>query len=265
MKALLAPLKRLVPVPVRQLLKKALFQYRNRGFTPYVSTVDRFGEQLKFYVGDRVGESWHQGGWDWNEMTFVKENLVRPGDVVLECGAHHGEVTMFLSRWVGPSGRVISFEPVPRNAEIVRQQVALNDLKNVTVVNKAVGSTHAVVRMTDESNAQVAGPHGAGFDVETVPLDDFADAKPTFLKIDVEGFEAELLQGARQVLRTKPRLALEIHTPSLHRYKTSVEEIFRLFGAEGYDLWFQYPHDPEIRRYEGQPITRVIHLFGVPK
>lgn len=258
-------LKKFLPSALRQLLKTVLFRYHNRGFQPYVSEVHRFGESFKFYVGDRIGERWHLGGWDWNEIAFLKERLIRAGDVVFECGAHHGEVTLFLSRWVGDKGSVVSFEPVPRNGEIIQKNIELNGLQNVTLVRKAVGAGDGTIRMTDESNAQVAGRRGVGFDVGTVALDRFIHQNPTMLKIDVEGFEAEALRGAQEIVGRRPKFALEIHTPSLHRYGTSVEQVLSMIELDAYDLWIQLPHQTEIRPYDGGPITTVAHLFGIPK
>lgn len=257
-------IKKLVPHPVRSYIKAGLFRLGNRGFVPYVDSIDGDGFAFKFYVGDRVGEQWFKGGWDWAEIGFIRDHLIRPGDVVLECGAHHGEMTLFLSHWVGPTGRVITFEPVPRNVEIIRKNIALNGLDNVTVVNKAVGAAPGTLVITDESNAQVSGG-GPGLTVDVVTLDDYAHLQPTFLKIDVEGFEAALLQGAQQVLRTRPRLALEVHTHALPRYQSSVEEVFRLFGAEHYELWVQTSGGTTVSPYTQASFSHTTHVFALPK
>ncbi len=257
--------KNALPQRLRQFLKRIRFCFLNMGFVPYIHEVERFGLRFKYYVGDRIGESWCKGGWDWAEIQFLKDHMVQPGDVVLDCGAHHGELTMFFSRWVGESGKVISFDPVPLNAQIIRKNIELNGFTNVRVENKAVGSSTGIMRMTNESNAQVAGRRGSGIDVETVVLDSYVSLRPTFLKIDVEGFESELLKGARQMLSTRPKLAIEIHALSLPRYNTSVKEVFDLFFAEHYDLWVQYPPEQVVRPYNGSSIERTCHLFALPK
>lgn len=256
-------ISQLVPQSARALVKKLLFRFRNRGFTPYVTTFEYEGKAYQFYVGDRIGETWFKGGWDFGEVDYLRDHLVRPGDVVFECGAHHGENTILISDWVGPTGTVVAFEPVPRNVFTVRKQVELNELKNVRVVNAAVGSAPGSIRMTDESNAQVS--RGPGVDVDVVRLDDYIDLKPTLLKIDVEGFEAELLRGAQAVLALRPRISLEVHTPSLPRYGTSVEEVLSLVGERHYHWTAQFPGEPETWPWEGDTHGRVVHLFGIPR
>ena len=223
------------------------------------------GELFRFYVGDWIGELWYKGGWDQAEIGYLRDRLVQPGDVVFECGAHHGELTIHLSRWVGEQGKVIAFEPVPHNMAAVRKQVELNDLKNVTLVNAAVGRERGRVRITNDSNAEVAGRRGPGIEVEMVRLDDYVQMKPTMLKIDVEGYEAELLKGAQEVMRLYPRISLEMHPLSFELYGTSVEEVLALVKAESYQWKMHYSGEREISDYQGGKIERRMHLFGLPK
>ncbi len=253
-----------LPQSARAHLKRGLFHVRNRGFQPYVAHFERYGRRFQFYVGDRIGEAWFQGGWDQGEISYVCEHMVEQGDVILECGAHHGELTILLSHSVGPQGKVLAFEPVPRNMEILQRQIELNDLSNVELVHAAVGREPGWVRITDESNAQVLAA-GPGVEVPVVSLDDYVHLQPTLLKIDVEGFEAELLKGAQEVLALKPKVALEIHTPSLGRYGTSVEEVLELVRWESYDWWKQYQGEQEVSPWRGEPIEQAVHFFGRPK
>ena len=60
------------------------------------------------------------------EMNFVKQKLVKPGTVVVECGAHHGAQTILLSRWVGPQGRVVAIEPCQKISTFLRGMSRLN-------------------------------------------------------------------------------------------------------------------------------------------
>jgi len=85
--------KRVVPVPVRRLLAKLRFDWRNRGFTPYVKRKTIEGVEFDFWIGDADGRDWYDIGCSdpvWPEMRFVRDHIVRHGDVVVECGAHHG-------------------------------------------------------------------------------------------------------------------------------------------------------------------------------
>lgn len=73
-------------------------------------------------------------------MQFAKGKLIQPGTVAIECGAHHGSESILLSRWVGDAGKVIVIEPMPDNIAILKKNIELNDLKNVTLIEKAASS-----------------------------------------------------------------------------------------------------------------------------
>lgn len=252
----------LLPERVDQQLRQWRFTWRNARFRPYTVDFERYGETWRFFVGDRIGEDWYRSGWDWTEIDYLREQVVLEGDVILECGAHHGELTSFFGKWVGDKGRVVAFDPVPLNCSIIAENVKLNDLKNVQVENKAVGSTHGSTVMTGESNARVAGEGGVGRRVDVVRVDDYYDLRPTLLKIDVEGFEAEVLRGAEHVLATRPRLAIELHPNVLPRFGSSVEEVLALLAPHQYELSVRIKGEPEPRPYDGQPITEEAHLFA---
>jgi FkbM family methyltransferase len=104
-------------------------------------------------------------------MKFAKE-LIKPEAVIIDCGAHHGACTILFSRWVGDDGKVISLEPMPANVAIIRKNIELNGLKNVTLLERAVGSNQGYVFMKRRSNAAVSPTRGATLRVKCVTLDD---------------------------------------------------------------------------------------------
>lgn len=255
---------RLLPDSLRVAIRNQRFRLRNRGFEPYVGEQEHFGEHFRFYVGDRVSESWFKSGWDWTEIEFLKDNVVEKGDVILEAGAHHGELMLFLSRWVGPEGHITTFDPVPLNTDVIATNLKLNGVENVTLVRAAVGSEAGRTWITEESNAQISGP-GQGIEVDVVTLDDYAHLKPTLLKIDVEGFEAAVLKGAQTILETRPKLHIELHPNPLKRFGSSLKEVLQLLGSEQYNLWYRLKGEDNVRPYNGEPIESEAHLFALPK
>src|ERR1700747_3772708 len=89
-------------------------------FEPYTIVRDVAGEKCCFYIGNPTGKSWYGSiKADRLEMEFVKKELIQPGAVAIECGAHHGADSILLSRWVGGSGKVVVLEPMPDNAAIL--------------------------------------------------------------------------------------------------------------------------------------------------
>jgi FkbM family methyltransferase len=242
----------------------------NSGFTPYIRKKNVEGVEFDFLIGDAEARSWYDVDCtdpDWPEMRFMRDQLVRAGDVVFECGGHHGCTALLLSRWVGPQGRVVTFEPHPGNAAIIRRNIELNAISNVTLRENAVGDKRERLAMGDVSNSAVVRRSffRRTLEVEAVRLDDFAHENPTLLKIDVEGFEVAVLKGAAEVLKTRPKLAIEIHAEELAKYRTSVAELFGRLDLSGYRQWIQRDESSYPVPYDGsEPITERVHWFAVP-
>ena len=244
-----------------------------RRFKPYV--IHRQVENLDFdfYVGDPESQIWNDleasdGGWE--EMRFVLRELVAPGDVVFDCGAHHGTTAVLFALRAGPTGRVVAFEPHPHNVRVIEENLRLNRLSTVTIEPKAIGARPQTVQLRDRSNAAVAFGRRRGFPVDMTTLDDYARAAgvaPTFVKIDVEGYEADVLQGAARVLEGLPKLAIELHPRALPRYGSSVEQLLERLPVDRYDLWLLDNDAGPVRPFI--PGARLdverAHLFGRPK
>jgi FkbM family methyltransferase len=240
-----------------------------QGFTPYIKKKNVEGVEFDFYIGDVDGQSWydiHCTDPDWPEMRFMRDSLVVPGDVIFECGGHHGCTALVLSRWTGPTGSVLSFEPHPRNADIFRRNMELNHIGNVSLRQCAVGASPGRVAISDASNATVVRDGAAdSVNAELLRLDDLAHLRPTLLKIDVEGFEVEVLRGAIQILKQRPKLAIEIHTDLASR-PSLVPDLFSCLGLSGYRQWIQWNDEADPVPYDGMtPITQRVHLFAAPE
>jgi FkbM family methyltransferase len=260
--------KRELPAPIKQVLKRIVARLRNRPFKPYLKKKNVEGVVFDFWIGDRDGRDWYDLQCTdpvWREMRFIKDHIISPGDVVLECGGHHGCTAIILSNWVGVTGRVVTFEPSPPNCDIIEKNILQNGLRNVTLERKAVGAERGgATTISDQSNSHIT-LSGDGRKVELTCLDEYAHMRPSFLKIDVEGFEMQVLQGAKKILSTRPKLAIEIHTETLSMYGASVQDLFRLICAENYKLWIQWEDGKEPEEYDlSTPIEKRVHLFGVP-
>ena len=143
------------------------------------------------------------------------------GDTVYDIGANLGYVSLSLARQVGPHGRVIAFEPVPRNLGFLRQTVAVNGLRTVTIFDSAASDHHgqAIIRMTANLSTPSLvwhrnDPSSSELTINTVAIDDLVQsgeiAPPKFVKIDVEGAEGLVLRGMRNTIASsKPVLVVE--------------------------------------------------------
>lgn len=153
------------------------------------------------------------------ERTKVRHFVerLRPAMTVWDVGANAGLYTLASARAVGAAGRVVAFEPMPRNLQFLRRHIVLNGLTNVEVCDAAVSDAEGVVRMADgdsPSEFHVA-PDGAWL-IRAVTLDGWRAGDPRrapdLVKIDVEGAEGAVLRGgARLFAELRPTVYLALH------------------------------------------------------
>jgi FkbM family methyltransferase len=141
---------------------------------------------------------------------------VKPGMTVLDIGANVGLYTCLLSRLVGDTGRVHAFEPEPALFACARRNCDVNGRRNVTLHQAAVGATAGTATLTRSAvnsgdnrirEGEASGDAGAA--VRVVALDEIlGDAKPDFIKMDVQGYERHVLRGMSGTLRDARRLII---------------------------------------------------------
>jgi FkbM family methyltransferase len=156
------------------------------------------------------------------ELQAELARLLGPGDTFYDVGANVGFMSLVGASLVGPSGRVVAFEPIPRLAAAVRENAALNGLAQIEVHELALADRETTARFVvpEESSgahlADVKDGEGEAFDVEVTTLDAFlartGAPPPTAIKLDIEGAELRALEGMRQTLAAYgPALVVELH------------------------------------------------------
>lgn len=164
-------------------------------------------------------EIYHLGTYERGTV-YVMKNYLRPGDNVLDVGANIGFMTLVAARQCRP-GVVHAFEPLPDALHALQKNLELNAIGNVVVHGYALGSTEGTFKLYPQRLPNNRGSasllQGAAaddsLDVEVKTLDNVLEGKVTYqlMKIDVEGFELEVLKGARRLLSSPaaPALILE--------------------------------------------------------
>ena len=145
------------------------------------------------------------------------DRLIKPGDTVLDIGANIGLMTLKAATLVGPAGQVIAFEPNPEVYPRLERHVAINGFRNVEVRRHALGSRPGsmpiYVGASNLTNASLLAHEGDRLiaEVPIYRLDDILNDRPVhFIKIDIDGFEAEALKGAAGLLaRCRPTILME--------------------------------------------------------
>jgi FkbM family methyltransferase len=162
------------------------------------------------------------GGTYEPEQTGLFTRWVRPGNTVLDVGAHTGYYSLLAARLVGPSGAVWSFEPDPVNFSFLQRHVALNRVREVHLENAAVSDRQGTEPFERGSGTGTGHLGGDGkLRVKTTSVDEFCaarDLRVSAMKIDVEGAEELVLRGAQTTLaRDMPVLFLSTHGADVHQ------------------------------------------------
>lgn len=143
------------------------------------------------------------------ETIHAMLRFVRPGDVVVDGGANNGFFTVLLSKLVGPAGKVVAVEPDERNLRKLARNLAVNECENVDVVPFALSDKvgRAELYTFEHGGAstcvRVPAIPFAGHVVEATTLDAIFKTRskiPSFIKLDIEGYEYKALRGAQHIL-----------------------------------------------------------------
>ncbi len=220
------------------------YQYRSRT----MRKATRRGIDYALDLGDIV--DWHIYYGFSDEVKDKLFSFIKPGDTVLDIGANMGETGLNFAKRVGAEGRVIGFEPDKDNFRRLTENVHLNQFENFHLVNKGLGDVPGgfLIKMneTEPGNAgskRIIGTSKSDsaedMKVEIIRLDDFIGEaqidKIDFIKMDVEGYEMNVLLGGKKVIsKFKPKMFLELHDHKLIEQGYSGNQLLELLNDMGY-------------------------------
>jgi FkbM family methyltransferase len=159
---------------------------------------------------DHVARQSYHGGYERAERWACRQ-VVRPGGLVLDIGANYGIYTQLASKLVGPNGKVVAFEPGPALTTL-EEIIARAGLANVELVPSAVGSVDGQLAMAVPGHQPALATlrlNAEQLDIREVTVTrlDTCIAIPEgdidLIKIDTEGYEAQVLEGARGLLEAR--------------------------------------------------------------
>ncbi|WP_157865860.1 FkbM family methyltransferase [Mesorhizobium japonicum] len=200
------------------------------------------GYRMRFYPSAISAGLWRDRNFRSEDADFVAGYL-RPGETFVDVGANVGQLSLVAARRVTSSGRTIAIEAHPRTCNFLRGNVRLNGLP-IEIHNVAVGSECGELfftnfRSDDMNFAYAASPrNGSALRVPVATLDSIIGERPVdLLKVDVEGFECDLLRGAAQTLHNCRCLYIEDSEPNLRRAGSSRVELYDRLSEGGFELF----------------------------
>jgi FkbM family methyltransferase len=209
---------------------------------------------------------------DRQERRLLRKILL-PGAVVVDVGANIGIYSRFLSRCVGPTGMVHSFEPSPDNFK--RLCATTRDLSNVRLTQAAVGerSGECKLYISDKLNVdhrayKADGDSRRAVEAEMVALDDYLKPgqRVDLIKMDIQGYELHALRGAQRVVQENAEinLLLEFWPAGLARAGVEWEELVEMLQGLNMNLTLVTTHGlvPFDARYIQNDISWYVNVFA---
>lgn len=245
---------------VKEWLRFHAYNYKYRGRARFFRTGETFTTEM-------AGTRFHTRQAPYGIPALLDEYQhwykVRPGDVIVEAGAHHGMVMLGLAALTGPSGRVIALEPDDLNRRILAENLELNpEFRHIHVLPEALWDTPGTIEFCERgapgSSAFWDVPGAKKTAKRTITLDGvierFGLQRLDLVVINAEGAELKALGGARRVLRDfHPVFAIASNHFVAGKYTT--EAVEQELQRAGYEYQTVRHSDGEWSTY-GRPRAR---------
>lgn len=164
--------------------------------------------------------------------------ILKKKDVIIDVGAHIGTYTIPIAIQIEKLGKILAFEPNPRNAMLLRKNIQLNELKNVILFENAASDRNQITNLILSDDPMLSmitdDIEEENIKIECITLDSIYEKlelkKIDWLKIDAEGSEIKVLKGAKKILeKFHPKIIVEVR-------KENEDMIKELLCKEGYNI-----------------------------
>jgi FkbM family methyltransferase len=201
------------------------------GLLRWLASLYAEGSVVTIRSGHARGLRWRRshryvnGYWLGHYELDVQAAIVgelRPGDGFLDLGANAGFFSLVAVKAAGPGGWCVSVDPDPDNCAAIQSLIELNGFPNWRVLQQAVAESEGLLSFVRSAAGSPTGHLGDGreagerLEVKATTVDAVCErfGRPRFVKVDVEGAEARVLQGARRaVAEVRPTWLIELHGP----------------------------------------------------
>lgn len=183
-----------------------------------------------------------------SSLPFLEYAPLKKG-VFIDIGANIGQTSLNLSKKLGTiTHTILAFEPFPSTFKKLEVNIGLNSFSSIKIYNVALGNEKKAIEMemsclTNSGGYKIAPKNNHSIDqlvqVNQEKLDDFYPLEDpiNYIKIDVEGYEMEVLKGAEQIIKmNKPVLVLELNDKGLINQNSSAKEVVQFIKNLGYEF-----------------------------
>lgn len=209
-----------------------------------VKTID--GINYNLCLNEFIDSDIYYYGCFEEDTTRAIKGLVRPGMTVLDIGANMGAHTLSMAKIAGPEGRVIAFEPMAWAQEKLRTNIGLNSFTNIVVEKVALSNKTTTEPASfrtswdkfDSASSGIVPEEGITFDTLDNYVENHNLPALDFIKLDVDGFEFKVLEGAIKTLKQfKPMLLMELGNWTLEAHGDTLQSLIRLLESIEYEFF----------------------------
>lgn len=202
-------------------------------------TNTRYGDMDIVSEHDLISRSLLEYG-EWAQLEINSMlHFINPSDTVLDVGAYIGTHSRAFSERVGAQGRVVSFEACGKNACFLKRNAELAEIKNIEVKVKGLSDREKNYYAHNDSELKNGGGNQlsdtvSGAPVEVVTIDSLGIKNVSFIKIDVEGMEYEVIRGGEETIkRDVPGIFVEVNSlkTALPVFYWAMRGSYRVFGV----------------------------------
>lgn len=194
------------------------------------------------------------------QTNFFKENI-KEGDIVLDLGANIGYFTCLFAQLVGKTGKVFAFEPDPKNFDILKKNIEINDYQNVVLEQKAVSNTKGKIKMYLSNSPKDHRIYDTedgreAIEIECITLDEYFknfDCDIDFIKSNIQGADYAAFEGMKSIYeksKSKIVAAIEFNPGMIKQFGGNAEEFLDKLLSDNFRLYDLRWHEKII------PITK---------
>lgn len=187
------------------------------------------------------------------ESTEIFRSYLEEGMKVVDVGANIGYYTLIEADSVGSEGKVMAIEPTRDSFLKLQKNCSINNFENVKCLNVAAGLERGQVQLKERPSPNLNkivnfdGEDTTAVQQET--LDNIVDFEPDIVRMDVEGYELEIIQGMAEILSSEDlKLFLELHPNKMKDYGgADIDQVWDILSRHDFKIAYLVRHGPEPR------------------
>lgn len=193
-----------------------------------------------------------RGGWEPTTIKFLKE-ILTPGATVIEVGANIGAHSLLIASTIGKNGTLWAIEPTLFANKKLKENISLNtQINNINIIETLISNNCSdLVDISINSDWSLNGAQSPEVfaNKPVITIDVLVSTNSinalNLLKVDVDGFDLKVLQGARDTLKNlKPIIYCELCEYALNANGDSIDGIFDLLEGLGYKCFSEVDRSP---------------------